>query len=224
LWEEEHDMENHNLRHYYARRASEYERVYAKPERQTDLASLTMLLRQTLQGHDVLEIACGTGYWTALLAHTARSILATDATPETLAVAQTKDYPPGVVRFDVADAFALDAVDGTFTAGFAGFWWSHVPRERLAAFLNGFHHALAPGALAVFADNRYVEGSNYPIARHDDRGNTYQYRALESGQTFEVLKNFPGEAELRAAVAGRARDVEIILLTYYWCMAYWLAP
>src|SRR5712692_10327984 len=62
---------NREMREYYARRAVEYERVYAKPERQDDLARLRRLLQADLAGHDVLEIACGTGYWTTAIAETA---------------------------------------------------------------------------------------------------------------------------------------------------------
>ncbi len=56
---------------YYAKRASEYERIYEKPERQNDLEILRNLFRKTLAGRNVLEIACGTGYWTQVVAQTA---------------------------------------------------------------------------------------------------------------------------------------------------------
>ena len=209
-----------SLRAYYAQRAHEYERVYAKPERQHDIARLAALLQEALQGQDVLEVACGTGYWTAVIAQTARSILATDVNEEVIAVARTKRYPPGRVRFELADAFALPELADPCTAGFAGFWWSHVPRARLGAFLRAFHQTLGPGRLVVVADNCYVAGSNHPITRRDTEGNTYQRRTLDNGHTFEVLKNFPTETELREAVHGMARDVKVTRLTYYWCMTY----
>jgi SAM-dependent methyltransferase len=216
-------MIGRDLREYYARRASEYERVYAKPERQEDLARLTTFVRDTLLRHDVLEVACGTGYWTRVIAQTAHAVVATDSTPETIAVAQATEYPRGSVRFEVADAFALGDVGGPFTAGFAGFWWSHVPRERLDAFLESWHRAVGPRGLIVVADNLYVEGSNSPIVRRDDHGNTYQHRTLDSGQQFEVLKNFPTEAELRGVLQGHAWEVSVTSFTYYWCMTYRVA-
>jgi demethylmenaquinone methyltransferase/2-methoxy-6-polyprenyl-1,4-benzoquinol methylase len=216
-------MIGRDLREYYARRASEYERVYTKPERQGDLARLTTLLREMLRGHDVLEVACGTGYWTRVTAQVAHSVVATDGTPETIAIAQAQEYPRGRVRFAVADAFALGEVGAPFTAGFAGFWWSHVPRERLAAFLESWHRAVGPEGLIVVADNLYVEGSNSPIKRRDDHGNTYQQRTLDNGQQFEVLKNFPTEAELRGVLQDHAWDVSVTSFTYYWCMTYRVA-
>lgn len=212
-------MSEQPLVDYYARRAAEYEEIYHKPERQADLAALKAHVRQVLAGSDVLEVACGTGYWTEVLAPVCASILATDAAEEVLAVARSKAYPPGRVRFARADAYDPD-VPGGFTAGFAGFWWSHVPRQRLPAFLDAFHRRLAPGACVCFIDNRYVEGSSTPLAGADAEGNTYQERRLRDGSVHRVLKNFPTAAELEAAVAGRAAGVEVTAFAYYWCLRY----
>ena len=213
-------MTEGDLRDYYAQRANEYERVYAKPERRDDIARLAALLQDSLRGQDILEVACGTGYWTVLIAQTAHAVLAIDVNPEVIAVAQTKEYPPDRVHFALADAFTLAGVAGSFTAGFAGFWWSHLTRTQLNRFLRAFHQVLGPDRLVVVADNRYVAGSNHPITRRDTEGNTYQRRTLDNGRTFDVLKNFPTEAELRESVAGMARDVQVTTLTYYWCMTY----
>ena len=212
-----------DLHAYYAARAAEYDAVYAKPERQADLATLTGLLRERVRGADLLEIACGTGYWTVRLADAARSILATDIAEEPLALARARDYPPGRVRFAHADAFHLADLAGPFSAAFAGFWWSHVARAALPGFLAGLHGALGAGRRVVFVDNRFVAGSNHPISRRDLSGDTYQRRTLANGATYEVLKNFPGEDELRATLHGLATDIEVIPLTYYWLLCYRIA-
>lgn len=212
-----------DLRAYYAARAVEYDQVYAKPERQADLATLTGLLRERVRGADLLEIACGTGYWTLRLAEATRSILATDITEETLALARAREYPPGRVRFAHADAFHLAELSGPFSAAFAGFWWSHVARAALPGFLAGLHGALGAGRRVVFVDNCFVAGSNHPISRRDSSGDTYQRRTLANGATYEVLKNFPSEHELRAALHGQAAEIEVIPLTYYWLLSYRIA-
>ncbi len=212
-----------NLQRYYAQRASEYERIFAKPERQQDLASLQTLLRKQFAGHDVLEVTCGTGYWTQVIGETARSILATDINEEVLEIARHKAYTNHNVEFKIADAGTLDEVSGAFTAGFAGFWWSHLFKSRVAEFLDCFHSKLRPRALVLFLDNNYVEGSNSPIVRQDGDGNTYQRRKLENGAEFEVLKNFPNEAELKDCVGNRAANVVVTELKYYWCLRYTLA-
>src|SRR6185369_2752294 len=125
------EMEGPELVDYYSRRAPEYERIYHKPERQADLRALEALVLGDVAGHDVLEIACGTGWWTERIARVARSVLATDASEEVLEIAKSKPAPAGRVRFAIADAFAPRTIAGEFTAAFAGFWWSHVPREGL---------------------------------------------------------------------------------------------
>jgi hypothetical protein len=56
---------------YYKRRASYYERVYHKPERQADLRAMEAWIRQPFAGRHVLEVACGTGWWTPHAAPTA---------------------------------------------------------------------------------------------------------------------------------------------------------
>src|SRR6266568_7476695 len=211
-----------NLPDYYARRAGEYETIFAKPERQADLAGLRTLLPGLFAGRDVLEVACGTAYWTPFISGSASSILATDINEEVLEIARHKTYPNHNVAFQIADAYSLANGTGRFSAGFAGFWWSHIPKQRLSHFLDCFHSKLCPGALVVLLDNNYVEGSNTPIARRDSDGNTFQKRKLEDGAEFEVLKNFPTGTELCASVNGPADDVEVTQFKYYWSLRYTL--
>jgi demethylmenaquinone methyltransferase/2-methoxy-6-polyprenyl-1,4-benzoquinol methylase len=201
---------------YYAERTSEYEKVYLKPERQEDLARLKARLRELLAGHTVLEVACGTGYWTAVIAETAALVLATDINPEVLALAEQKKMPRHQVRFLQEDAFSLKNIEGRFTAGLAAFWWSHIRKSQLKDFLSAFHAKLAPGARVVFVDNSYVPGSSSPITRTDHEGNTYQQRRLEGGATYEVLKNFPDEREIRDVLGTEACRLSYERLTYYW--------
>lgn len=214
-------MPKPDLVSYYAARAAEYERVYQKPERQADLARLEGLVSEHFAGRRVLEVACGTGYWTAVLARRATSVVASDIGAEVLAIARAKPMPAGArVEFRSADAFDLAAIPGDFDAAFAGFWWSHVPRGELSRFLDGLHDRLGPGTRVMLLDNRYVEGSSTPITR-SDAGNTYQRRVLESGAEYQVLKNFPMPSELRKSLgAAGARSVELIELPHYWCVTY----
>ncbi len=209
-----------SLASYYAKRAREYERIYDKPERQERLAKLRAFFAATLAGRDVLEVACGTGYWTQVCARTARSITATDINEETLAIARAKDYGSCPVSFLVADAFRLPSAPTSFNAGLAAFWWSHLKLSETAAFLTGFHAALTPGARVLLMDNQFVAGSSTPTSRTDSERNTYQQRRLDSGETCEVLKNFPDEARLRGQLAPFAEDLRWHDFEYYWCATY----
>ena len=209
-----------NLQAYYAKRAAEYERIYAKPERQADLARLRARIATLYRGCTVLEIACGTGYWTEVIAPYARSITALDYAEETLAIARSKKYPAGRVEFAQGDAYALPDFGRRHDAFFAGHWWSHVPLARLDAFLAGVAKSLAPGSLVAYHDNRYVEGSSTPLSRTDSEGNTYQTRKLDDGSTHDVLKNFPTDEELinRANAHGESAAVE--QFDYFWLLTY----
>ena len=145
------------MQHYYAARASEYDKVYAKPERQADLRQIERWLPGVLAGRSVLEVACGTGYWTQFFAPRCARVVAIDSAPETIQVARSR-VPPEKVAFTVGDAYSLPVQPAPLGAGFAGFWWSHIPRARVGEFLRGFHTALEPGAPVVLLDNRFVAG------------------------------------------------------------------
>jgi demethylmenaquinone methyltransferase/2-methoxy-6-polyprenyl-1,4-benzoquinol methylase len=205
------------MERYYAQRAAEYEKIYAKPERQADLARMRSDIPALFEGARVLELACGTGYWTPLIAARAESVVALDYNEETLAIARTKPYPKANVRFMQGDAYALADWRENFSAAYAGFWWSHVPLSRLRAFLRGLHGKLEPGAVVAFMDNRYVEGSSTPLSRRDGEGNTYQTRRLADGSTHEVLKNFPTPQELREHLGTQTQVTEY---EYYWVASY----
>jgi demethylmenaquinone methyltransferase/2-methoxy-6-polyprenyl-1,4-benzoquinol methylase len=204
-----------DLRRYYADRAAEYEAIYAKPERQADLSALRAEVAAFARSRHVLEIACGTGYWTASLAETAAAVRATDVGEEVLAVARAKGLPPAVT-FAAADAFDLGPPDAC-DAAFAGFWWSHVARADLPRFLRGLFRRLPARAPVLFADNRYVPGSSTPVARTDAGGDTYQLRTLADGSVHEVRKNFPAADEVRAVLlAAGAAEVAVAESTYFW--------
>jgi demethylmenaquinone methyltransferase/2-methoxy-6-polyprenyl-1,4-benzoquinol methylase len=216
------DAEQEELRAYYAQRAAEYDRIYAKPERQADLRRIEAWLAATLHDETVLEVACGTGWWTRVIAPVARSVLAVDAAPETLEIARARVAAPHVA-FEVGDAYALQRGRAAFSAAFAGFWFSHVPRARQAEFLRGLNAALRPGAKVVLLDNRYVEGSSTPIAEQDAAGDTWQTRRLDDGSTHRVLKNFPSEAELRALAASLGSAADYHAWDHYWAFEYRVA-
>lgn len=206
---------------YYRARAHEYEKVYEKPERRRDLGRLHELVPEWAAGRRVVEVACGTGYWTRRIAPRAAAITGCDLEPEVLKIARARQPATAPARFIAGDAFALDRVPGEFDAAFVGFWWSHLLRADTSRFLAGLHARLLPASRVLILDNRYVEGSNWPITRTDARGNTYQHRVLENGAEYEVLKNFPSSAELREAItAAGGAAVEIHELKYFWYASY----
>ena len=211
-----------NLPAYYAKRAAEYERIYAKPERQADLAGLRERFSRLFAGRRVLELACGTGYWTEVIAEAAAQVTALDLNEEVLAIARTKRNADKV-SYAIGSAYDIPDHGRKHDALFAGHWWSHVPLGRLDAFLDSAVRSVAPGALIVFFDNRYVARSSTAISRRDAEGNSYQARRLDDGSSHEVLKNFPSEGELVQRALRHGTDAKVELLPYFWLLT-WRAP
>ena len=202
---------------YYRDRAAEYEKIYDKPARQRDLARLTSILQDIFRDNHLLEIACGTGYWTERIAPTATSILATDINQTVLDIAAGKNYPKGNVLFHLDDVFQ-STVARQFDGLFGGFIWSHIPLEQLAVFLAQTAKRVLPGGIMVVVDNQFVQGISTPLSHTDAAGNTWQTRYLEDGSEHLVLKNFPTPAflvEQVEAVAG-VEKVDFVELEYYW--------
>jgi SAM-dependent methyltransferase len=207
---------------YYARRAPHYDAVYAQPERAKDIAFLKQYLPSRFANRSTLEVACGTGYWTAHLAATATQYCATDRLTEPLAIAKRREGVAHVV-FLQADAYALPDTLGAYEGAFAGLWLSHVPIERLPVFLASLHRRLQHGARVVFIDNTAVQCKDYPIVETDARGNTFQQRMLPDGTTHRILKNFPTEHALREMVQGVAEAVHYRALENFWIFEYTLS-
>ena len=208
---------------YYAARAPIYDAVYMRPERQDDIAFFQRHIPERLAGRRVLEVACGTGYWTPGIAARAQSVVATDANEEPMAFARLR---PGAheVHFRQANVYSLPDDLGRFDAAFAGLWFSHVPIEVRLDFLAGLHRHLLPGARVLLLDNTAIQCRELPIVETDTQGNTFQHRPLPDGSVHRVLKNFPGEAELRALVAPVADGVQFMAREHFWLLDYQLKP
>ncbi|HEY0061612.1 MAG TPA: methyltransferase domain-containing protein [Telluria sp.] len=204
---------------FYAKIASNHDRIYDRAERQEDLAAMRGHVAEVLRGHTVLELACGTGYWTRIIAETADKVVATDVNPEMIAMAQLRKLPADKVALRVADARALPADIGDFTAVFIGFWWSHVKREEYERFLAHLKARLGKDILIVLLDDAYVEGSSETVARTDLEGNTYQIRSAPDGERYEIPKTYPSDSALRKKLASSVREIKIVRLEYYWLLS-----
>ncbi|MCB1760745.1 MAG: class I SAM-dependent methyltransferase [Gammaproteobacteria bacterium] len=208
-----------DMKRYYRDRAPIYDRVYAYPERQDDLRYLERYIPTQFAGLDILEVAAGTGYWTSFLSRTCRSILAIDTEPAVLRQLQSRPLAcPVATR--VIDAFQLDRLEQRFDGAFAGLWISHVPKQRLGSFLDRLHSILKPGATLLFLDNSPVQCGRLPITCTDQAGNSYQDRRLDDGSVHRVLKNFPSEAELRAATHTSGVDHKYLRMDNFWLFQY----
>ena len=204
---------------YYNKRLKEYEAIYAKPERQTDLQKLVARLQVDIKNCTVLELACGTGWWTEKLAAHASSWTATDADPAALEIVQHKTIE-GLSTTQLLNAYQPN-VNELVNCIFAAHWYSHLKLNEQQAFFAAVHTCLKPGGCLIMLDNKYVSGSSTPISRTDTIGNTYQTRSLKDGSTHEVLKNFPTQDQLQQSGTAFAFTVQAdtdlkLELHHYW--------
>jgi SAM-dependent methyltransferase len=210
---------NDDLANYYAQRAAEYEAIYAKPERQYDLEKAATLLQEIFNGKNLLEIACGTGFWTEKIAQTARTIVATDINESVLEIARNKNIPNNNVHFEAVNMYQLQP-EKPVEALFGGFIWSHIAIQESPDFIRKANSLVSAGGTVVMMDNRYVEGSSTPIFSRDEFGNTYQQRRLQNEEAFLVLKNFPTKPDIENALKDKAVSIRVIELQYFW-IAIW---
>ncbi|MGF6666243.1 SAM-dependent methyltransferase [Paraburkholderia atlantica] len=195
---------------YYAARAPGYDASvgYGTVLVEAGLAPLKQHLVNALSGLDVLEIACGTGYWTHAISGAARSLYAVDYDAASLELARRRLAHEDHVRFQRADAYRLDEVPARFEGAFGMFWWSHMPRARIGSFLDVLHARMLPGSPIVFADQMPYRHTG--SRRFDEHGDLIEERLLEDGTRFEVVKNFPDEQEVGQLLSGRAREISYV--------------
>jgi SAM-dependent methyltransferase len=204
---------------YYTELVSQYNvSPYHLPFTSEAIATLISKYRKALADRDVLELACGTGFWTEAISATARSVTATDLDQGSISVVREKLAAVPNVRIQVADAYTLEGVEGPFTGAFAQLWWSHVPKADIRAFLSNLHSKLEPGSPVLFMDQLPYDWNR----RLTDSGDFLEERVLTNGERFEIIKNFPSEAEIQSALEGMADEVlyEALPESGYWTVEY----
>lgn len=192
---------------YYAACAGDYDARYGydAAELTPSHAAIVDELRARFHDRDVLEVACGTGFWTAHVAATARSVLATDLGPRMLAAARARLANVPRARVELADAYRLDRIPTAFDGAFAVLWWCHVPRSRLRAFLRTLHTRLVPGSPVQFVCQLPdLEAAEHRTTADGDR----IAMRVANGRRFAIIKNVPDEHDVQAALHDLASVVD----------------
>lgn len=184
---------------YYRARAGEYDEWFLRQGRFDRGAELNArwaaevmeveagLARFEPRGR-VLELACGTGWWTERLVRTADRVTAVDASPEVLVLNEAR-LGPGRVEYVQADLFAWKP-DRLYDVVFFSFWLSHVPPDRFDGFWEMVRACLAPGGRVFFIDSRFEPtgtAADQPLVDPDATAVT---RRLNDGREFRVVKLF----------------------------------
>ena len=107
-----------------------------------------MLVSNLRPGMQVLEVGCGSGYFTQELARTGAHIVAIDISPELLAQARDK-VRAGNVTFLEENAYATTFEAESFDAAVGSSVLHHLDLERGLAEL---HRVLKPGATVQFTE------------------------------------------------------------------------
>ena len=193
---------------YYEARAPEYDDWYLRRGRyahgpvhdlawQMELDTATTWLDGLPLRGEIVELAAGTGWWSALLA-TKGELHAYDAAAAPLDRARDRLVAHRLrAHLHVRDAWA--APDRAVDALFAGFWLSHVPRERLGAFLAIVRAWLKPGATLAVIDS-LADPASGTLDRLPPPGPDLSRRRLADGREFVIPKVHYAPDELRAAL------------------------
>jgi SAM-dependent methyltransferase len=152
---------------------------------------------------DVLELACGTGNWTEVVARTARQVTAIDASPAMIAANRARPTRAGLVdrvRYVLADLFSWRP-DRAYDAVVVAFFLSHVPDDRLDVVLSTVAAALRPGGRVFVAGSKRAPTATTPDSPIPAPDEVLTRRRLNDGRLFTIYKIFRGPAEFATALA-----------------------
>jgi demethylmenaquinone methyltransferase/2-methoxy-6-polyprenyl-1,4-benzoquinol methylase len=158
---------------------------------------------------EIVELAAGTGWWSPLLASKGELSLY-DAAGAPLDRARERLVAHGLrAHLHLRDAWAEP--DRQVDAVFTGFWLSHVPRDRLDAFLALVRRWLKAGGTFAFIDSLLDPQSS--AADHPAPADDVSVRRLDDGREFSIVKVYYGPAELEAALRRAGFDGESVTTT-----------
>ena len=177
---------------YYSDRAKEYEEIYywRDPHRQEEQELLEVELKQAFTGKNLLDVGCGTGYWTQRVSETAQQIMGIDINETVLEIARSKTYRCPT-KFKIMDGYNITFTKRSFTGALASFWLSHVLKEYMDSWIKHLHQFLEPGAIVFIVDNTFIDGTGGNLVTKPNDSNTYKLRTLNNGNQFLIVKNYP---------------------------------
>jgi demethylmenaquinone methyltransferase/2-methoxy-6-polyprenyl-1,4-benzoquinol methylase len=203
---------------YYEARAAEYDEWYLRRGRyshglvsdmawEMELAVASTWLDGLPLGGEIVELAAGTGWWTALLAAKGE-LHAYDAAGAPLDRARSRLVAHGLrAHLHVRDAWA--APDRAVDALFSGFWLSHIPRPRLAAFLGIARAWLRPGGIYAAIDSQ-PDAASGAVDRLPAPAPDLARRRLADGREFTIPKvHYPADELAEALRSAGFVDVEV---------------
>jgi 2-polyprenyl-3-methyl-5-hydroxy-6-metoxy-1,4-benzoquinol methylase len=190
---------------YYRDRAAEYDewhmrqgRYFRGEEHRMQWFHELNIVRNSLATYKpfgtALELACGTGLWTGLLAEASTHLTAIDAVRETIEINRRKNNHVNI-DYRVADIFQWQP-EKVYDFIFFGFWLSHVPETMFNDFWNLLRKALRSSGTVFFVDS--LETQESTATNHDALDNSGMVRRkLNDGRTYDIIKRFYDLADLK---------------------------
>jgi SAM-dependent methyltransferase len=214
---------------YYRARASEYDEWFLRRGRYdlgpelnaqwfAEVAAVAAALDAFAPCGEVLELACGTGWWTEHLVRHAASITAVDASPEAIELNRARVRSP-IVRYVQADIFTWQP-DRQYDVVFFSFWLSHVPPVQFVPFWELVRRCLKPGGRTFFIDS--LSSSTGPVREPWQAGpEAYtQRRRLNDGREFTIVKIYHRPAELAGRLRALGWDADVQATPNYFIYGY----
>jgi len=107
-----------------------------------------MLSKHLGPGVTVLELGCGTGYFTRALARSGADIVAIDVSPDLLEIARANCSAPNV-RYEIQNAYEMSYPDAVFDSVVGSSVLHHIEIE---AALREIYRVLKPGGTICFTE------------------------------------------------------------------------
>lgn len=208
---------------YYRARASEYDEWFLRQGRYDrgeahrkrwfgEVARLQEALEEFRPRGNILELACGTGWWTEQLLSYAHTLTAVDASEEVLLLNRRRIQSDKVnyIQADLFTWLSKEQPKKRFDTIFFSFWLSHVPPERFDLFWNSLKGWLKPGGRVFLIDSSYEVSSTAKDQSLRGPDDSVVTRRLNDGRTFEIVKVFyqPERLEKRLESLGWRAKVE----------------
>ncbi len=201
---------------YYRARAPEYDNWFYRRDRYDQGAAHTrQWQREAGQVRDqlhsksgfahILELAPGTGIWTGELIQIGERVTALDASPEMIQINRAK-LLSDKVDYVLTDLFQWQP-SRQYDMVFFGFWLSHVPPDKVSAFLAKVRAALKPGGRLFCVDSRDRQKSE-THTEAIDRGRHLEERVLKDGRQFEIVKIYYDPGQLTERLRQHGFDIE----------------
>lgn len=186
---------------YYRARAGEYD------ESTASFSDVFAPAKSVLKGlgkfDHILELACGTGFWTETLLQMGRSVTAVDAAPEMLEIAR-KRLGEERITYQQADVFRWEPAQ-EFDLVFFANWLSHVPPESLDDFLSKVRRDVHTGGQIAIVDQHAPSADDKNVAKAD----IYATRPLSDGREFTIVKAFYDLADLEKKLERLGFEVSV---------------